>query len=56
MAVLRMQIEEGITGHGLQTVFGGMISRSYEIISIGKLEFVEKRLSFIIYHFDLSYL
>ena len=41
MAVLRMQIEEGILGHGWETVFGRMISRSYDSISIGRLESVE---------------
>src|SRR5277367_3707405 len=36
-----------------KTVFGGMISRSYDSLSIGRQELVEKVLSFVKCHFEL---
>lgn len=39
-----------------KTVFGGIISRSYDSLSIGRQELVEEVLSFIKCRFELSYL
>ena len=45
-AVLRMRIEKEYPDMDLETVFGRMISGSYDSVSIGRPELVEKILSF----------